>query len=92
MQRRLQVRVFISGDIQKAGFRSAFHREALRWGVVGWVKNLEDGRVEAVLNSTESNINNLVGWCRAGPLRELVEDVQVSRMPPEAFLSFSVRN
>ncbi len=91
MQRRLQMHLMVSGNVQEAGFRAALQRNALRWGVVGWVRNLEDGRVEAVIQSTEANVNALIGWCQRGALHEYVEDVQVKRQPLEAFSTFDAR-
>ena len=91
MQRRMQVQVLVSGEPQRAGFRAALQREAQRWGIVGWVRNLEDGAVQAVFQSSESNVNAMVGWCRGGPLREFVQEVTVKRQPLEAFSVFDVR-
>ncbi len=91
MQRRIQVHVLVSGRVQSAGFRAALQRNAQRWGVVGWVRNLEDGRVEAVIQSSEANVNAMVGWCQRGPLQEFVEQVEVKRQPLEAFSMFDLR-
>lgn len=91
MQRRIQVKVWVTGAVQGAAFRSALQREAQRWGVRGWVRNLEDGRVESVMQAPESTINAMVGWCRGGPLKDFVEDVTVEKQPLEAFLGFDVR-
>ena len=45
--------------------------------VFGWVKNLEDGRVEAVLEGDEDNVSRLVEWAHGGPANARVEDVNI---------------
>ncbi len=81
----------ISGRPQEAGLRAALQREAQRWGVVGWVRNLEDGAVEAVVQSSEANVNAMIFWCRRGPLQAFVDDVVARRQPLEAFSGFDAR-
>ncbi|KER06099.1 Acylphosphatase protein [Marine Group I thaumarchaeote SCGC AAA799-E16] len=45
--------------------------------VFGWVKNLKDGRVEAILEGNEENVSRLVEWAHAGPANAIVEDVEI---------------
>ena len=45
--------------------------------VSGWVKNLKDGRVEAILEGEDMDVSNVVEWCHAGPANALVEDVVI---------------
>ncbi|HUU48216.1 MAG TPA: acylphosphatase [Nitrosopumilaceae archaeon] len=72
-----RVRVFIKGKVQGVFFRQALKVKAKQNNVFGWVKNLIDGRVEAVLEGDEERVNNLVEWCHGGPANSRVEDVEI---------------
>jgi acylphosphatase len=78
-----RVHLVISGLVQGVGFRLAAQREASRLGLVGWVRNLADGRVEAVAEGPEQSIEQMVAWCRRGPSGARVRDVAVERRPAE---------
>lgn len=72
-----RVRVFVKGKVQGVFFRQALKVKAKQNGILGWVKNLTDGRVEAVLEGDIENVNTLVEWCHAGPANSRVEDVEI---------------
>lgn len=91
IRRRIQVRVLISGRPQEVSFRAMAGRQAARFGVLGWIRHAEDGCVEAVFQGPESSVVAMVGWCRAGPLREVVTEVFEERQALEAFHGFDVR-
>lgn len=59
------------------GFREATVGEARARGVRGWVRNLEDGRVEAVFEGERAAVQACVGWCAIGPSTAHVRDVEV---------------
>jgi acylphosphatase len=59
--------VFISGRVQGVFFRSETRHEAKSHSVTGWVHNLPDGRVEAVFESEEENVQWLIEFCKRGP-------------------------
>ena len=63
--------------MQGVFFRQALKVKAKQNSVVGWVKNLPDGRVEAVLEGNEENVNILVEWSHGGPANARVEDVDI---------------
>jgi acylphosphatase len=63
---------------------------AARHGVNGWVRNLPDGRVEAVFEGSENAVNRLVEWARHGPESAVVTDVEVHDEPPEGVRGFRV--
>ena len=83
--------VWVSGTVQGVFFRASTAEEANRLGVSGWVRNLPDGRVEAVFEGTESSVDAAVEWCRRGPERAAVTAVVVEREPVENLETFSVR-
>ncbi len=72
-----RVRVIVSGRVQGVFFRSATRDEAEIRNVSGWVKNLQDGRVEATFEGEEEAVEQLVEFCRKGPPNAVVRDVEV---------------
>ena len=91
MEDRTRVHVFVSGDVQGLGFRQAIADKANEQGVTGWVRNLRDGRVEAVLEGPRDEVYRVVGLCRAGPKGARVSGVQVDREPPRDEKTFMVK-
>lgn len=83
--------VWVSGSVQGVSFRAMTRKEALKVGALGWVRNLEDGRVEAVFSGSETAVNHMVHWCGRGPLRAQVSEVVSEQMPLEAFGGFDIR-
>lgn len=75
MERR--ARVLISGKVQGVFYRANARDEARRLGLAGWVKNLPDGRVEAVVEGEEEQVKKLIDWCHQGPPGAVVRDVEV---------------
>jgi acylphosphatase len=77
--------------VQGVWFRESCRREAVARGVAGWVANRIDGGVEAVFEGPEPAVGEMVAWCRMGPPRADVTDVEVSQEPPEGLVGFRVR-
>jgi acylphosphatase len=69
--------VFISGIVQGVFFRANTKQKALELGLTGWVRNLRDGRVEAVFEGERTVINQMLDWCRIGPPYAKVYKVDV---------------
>ena len=69
--------MFISGMVQGVFFRSETRDEAKKLGAKGWVRNLSDGRVEAVFEGEEKSVKELVEFCRRGPSGARVTDVDI---------------
>lgn len=70
--------IFIHGRVQGVGFRHFTKRNAQSLGLTGWVRNLSDGRVEAVFEGEEEDIKKMIKACRKGPPASQVSDVDVS--------------
>lgn len=70
-----QLHVHISGRVQGVGFRDATARRASKREITGWVRNLPDGRVEAVFQGERSVLEDMLTWCRKGPALAEVDDV-----------------
>ncbi|CAN5349655.1 acylphosphatase [soil metagenome] len=91
MEDRTRVHVFVSGTVQGVGFRQAVLDKANELDVTGWVKNLPDGRIEAVLEGPRDDVYRVVGLCRAGPQGAQVSGVQVDREPPKNEKTFRLK-
>ncbi len=72
-----RIRIFVKGKVQGVFFRQALKVMAKKNDVFGWVKNLKDGRVEAVLEGSEEKVNRLIEWSHGGPANARVEDVEI---------------
>jgi acylphosphatase len=72
-----RIRIFVTGKVQGVFFRQALKVMAIKNNVFGWVKNLKDGRVEAVLEGDEEKVNRLIEWSHGGPANARVEDVEI---------------
>ncbi len=83
-------RVVVSGMVQGVFFRDTCRREAEHAGVAGWVLNTPDGRVEAVFEGDEPAVGRLVDWCRHGPPRARVSDVEVHVEEPAGERGFFI--
>ncbi len=75
---KVRVHVFVSGRVQGVFFRSETKHEAESRDVKGWVRNLSDGRVEAVFEGEEETVKALVEFCRRGPLGAIVASVDLA--------------
>lgn len=73
--------VLITGKVQGVFFRAHMQRVARSLGFAGWVKNLADGSVEAILEGSEINLPTMMDWCREGPPSATVSRVEVTDEP-----------
>ncbi len=88
----IRAHVIVSGHVQGVFYRDTTQRQANANGVTGWVRNLPDGRVEAVFEGEEQAVRRLIDWCWRGPPHAYVTDVEVTIEPYSgAFSGFSVR-
>lgn len=78
----VRAHVFISGRVQGVNFRAACRDQARQAGVRGWVRNLDDGRVEAVFEGSRASVHRLVSWCHTGPISAQVERVEFTWEEP----------
>jgi acylphosphatase len=91
MSERTRAHVLVSGTVQGVSFRATTRDTAREHGVDGWVRNLDDGRVEAVFEGPEADVETLVAFCHEGSAAARVEDVDVTREEPRGEDGFHVR-
>jgi acylphosphatase len=83
--------VWVSGEVQGVFFRYETRERARGEGLAGWVRNLPDGRVEAVFEGDDGPVERLVRWCHQGPDGARVSGVEVRDEEPEGLQTFDVR-
>jgi acylphosphatase len=83
--------VLVSGRVQGVSFRDATRSQAEQLGLSGWVRNTQDGRVEAVFEGDTDTVRQMIDWCESGPSSADVEDVSVENEQPEGLSGFEVR-
>jgi acylphosphatase len=76
-----RVHVYISGRVQGVFFRAETQRAAISLHLTGWVRNMEDGRVEAVFEGEDRNIDQMLAWCHTGPRQARVDQVIIEEEP-----------
>ncbi len=81
------VRLYIDGTVQGVFFRAFVKENAERHNVKGFVRNLEDGRVEAFLEGDLNDVNKMIELCEKGPKHSMIKNVEVK---PERFQDFKV--
>jgi acylphosphatase len=84
------VTIFVSGRVQGVFYRASAREMALQLGIRGFVRNEPDGSVYLEAEGEEAALNQFVAWCRKGPVRAIVSNVQVIEGAWAGFSSFIV--
>ncbi len=84
-------RVIVSGRVQGVWYRQSCYDQAVDAGVAGWVRNNDDGTVEAVLEGDADAVERVVAWMRSGPPGALVTRVELGDELPRGERGFRVR-
>lgn len=79
----VRAHIHVSGRVQGVYYRATASQEARRLGLQGWVRNLADGRVEAVAEGPRGDVEDFVRWCHEGPPHARVDDVQTAWEAPK---------
>lgn len=74
---KVRAHIYVDGKVQGVFFRSETADLAQRLGINGWVRNLSDGRVEAVFEGEKEQVENQIEFCRSGPPGAFVQDLDV---------------
>ncbi len=89
---KVRAHIRLGGRVQGVAFRFYTRDRAYQFGIKGWIKNLADGDVEAVLEGERSSVQQMIGWCKKGPSLAIVERFTVDWQPYTGeFNHFSIR-
>jgi acylphosphatase len=88
---RVRAHVHVSGHVQGVYYRANTRDTARERGVDGWVRNLDDGRVEAVFEGERESVESMVEWCHDGSPAASVNGVAVDYERPEGLDGFEIR-
>lgn len=91
MSDRTRAHVYVSGRVQGVYYRATTRDTAREKGVDGWVRNLDDGRVEAVFEGPKDAVSEMVEWCEIGSRAAEVDEVEIEYEEPEGLDGFEVR-
>jgi acylphosphatase len=86
-----RVHVFVSGRVQGVFFRASTRDQGLHLGVSGWVRNMRDGRVEAVFEGDDEQVEKMLAWCQRGSHFSRVDDVEVAEEAIENIKGFYIQ-
>lgn len=86
-----RVGVVVRGTVQGVGYRFSLRVEAERAGVAGWVRNRDDGSVEAELEGDEGDLDPVLAWMAEGPPGARVTSRDVTDLTPRGDRGFAVR-
>lgn len=84
------VRVVVHGHVQGVFFRDSLRQCADNNGVAGWARNRDDGAVETLLEGSPNAVETVLDFCREGPSRADVQDVEATDVSPEGLSGFQV--
>jgi len=84
--------IIVEGLVQGVSFRDYTRRQAFILHLTGWVRNLSDGSVEAMLCGDDSNITRMLDWLRQGSPRSRVDNLSIRQVEAtERFATFEIR-
>lgn len=80
---KTSVRLLVNGKVQGVYFRVNMQQIALKNSVCGWVRNLADGKVEALLEGNKDDVEKTIEWSRKGPENARVDDLKIDYLQYE---------
>lgn len=86
-----RIRAIVSGRVQGVSYRASTAEQAAKLGLVGWVRNVDDGTVELEAEGEDAQIATLITWCHDGPPHAVVSRVAVEELAPVGGDHFDVR-
>jgi acylphosphatase len=86
----IRVHIFVSGQVQGVGYRASTWDMAKLLKLNGWVRNLRDGRVEAVFEGSKAQIEEMIRWCHHGPPAAIVKTLEAEYELPQNLQGFEI--
>ena len=88
---KAQAHIRVYGNVQGVFFRMNTLEQARHYGVHGWIRNRQDGTVEALLQGEKMQIERVIAYCRHGPPTANVSNIEITWMEPRPLLhSFEI--
>jgi len=84
------VHLIIIGKVQGVFYRATAKDVADEMQLKGWVKNTDEGNVEIIATGEEDQLQRFISWCKKGPVRAVVTEVVVTKIPEEQFEKFKI--
>lgn len=84
------IRVFISGTVQGVFFRQFIKDNADKIGVKGYVRNLENGKVEVVIEGKDKEVSQMLQICRKGAPYSQVKELEIEELKNQGFKEFKI--
>jgi acylphosphatase len=78
LKMKIRAHLFISGAVQGVFFRVETRKEAIMRNISGWIRNVSDGRVEAIFEGEKENVGKLITYCKRGPQGAEVTNIDVT--------------
>lgn len=84
------LRIYISGTVQGVFFRRFVKQEADKLSLKGFVRNMDNGRVEVVIEGRDENVNEMLARCRKGSPHSEVRDIETHELKHQGFEEFKI--
>jgi len=84
------VHLLIKGKVQGVFYRATAKEVAEALGLTGWVKNTKEGNVEALASGRDEQLQQFISWCKQGPAKASVTNVEITRKNEESFNGFKI--
>ena len=84
------IRVYVTGIVQGVFYRIFVKQNAEKYDVKGFVRNLEDGRVELFLEGDTNNVNKIVEICKKGPKFSRIKNLEIKKESFQGFRNFKI--
>ncbi len=92
LMEKVRAHIFISGRVQGIFFRKNTRQKAIELGIFGLVKNLSDGRVEAIFEGKKEQVKKMIEWAKKGPTLAQVENIEIKwQKPQNEFSDFEIK-
>lgn len=84
------VSIIVTGKVQGVWYRQSAKEKATELGVTGNVRNQPDGSVAIIATGLTNQLDQFIEWCRQGPPRALVTNVEVTELPIQSYDRFVI--
>ena len=84
------IAITVTGQVQQVGFRKSAQEEAVRLGITGTVQNVGSDAVHLEASGEPDQIDLFVEWCKKGPGKAKIENVEVRKISQRNFTGFAV--